>query len=47
VGCGCGGTKKAERFKVTTADGKTLTFTSEADAKLTVAKKGGSYKKVA
>jgi hypothetical protein len=47
VGCGCGGTKKAERFKVTTADGKTLTFTSEADAKLTVAKRGGSYKKVA
>jgi hypothetical protein len=47
VGCGCGKTKKSERFKVTTSDGKTLTFTSEADAKLTVAKKGGSYRKVA
>lgn len=45
--CNCGaGAKKAETYKATFADGSTQTYSSETAAKVAVAKKGGSYKKV-
>jgi hypothetical protein len=44
--CNCG-TKKAakETFKVTHADGSTKVVNSEIEARASVARRGGSYKK--
>jgi hypothetical protein len=43
--CGCN--KKLAKFKYTSADGKTSrTYSSEAEARLKVSQKGGTYTKV-
>lgn len=44
--CNCGSKRAAkETFKVTFADGTTKVVNSEIEAKASVARKGGSYKK--
>jgi hypothetical protein len=44
--CNCGNKRAAkETFKVTHADGSTKVVNSEIEAKASVARRGGSYKK--
>lgn len=45
MGCNCGG-KKRERWQVTTPTGLTLIKSSEQQAKVFVARNGGTYVKL-
>ena len=46
MGCNCGSKREAKAtYKVTHADGSTKTVNSEIEAKASVARKGGTYKK--
>jgi hypothetical protein len=43
--CGCK-KKKVQNYKYTSPTGQTRTYSSEAEARLKVAQKGGTYTKV-
>lgn len=46
MGCNCGGTKAAKvTYTHTAKDGTKVAYSTEAQAKAAVARRGGSYKK--
>jgi hypothetical protein len=44
MGCGCGGSKSATQYEVTTADGRKVEVSSRTEALALVRKEGGSWK---
>lgn len=46
AGCNCGGNAKPSNYEVRLASGEVKTFTSEADARMAVAKGGGTWRAV-
>lgn len=44
MGCNCGGAKAPKKVVYTAKDGSTKTVGTETEAKMLVARRGGSYK---